>query len=165
MNLSLPMGRTEAQYERIKRALPVQLGDMSRNLLVVNVVLRVARPFEAFARIRLEAVSLGSTSNKVLPDGTDALKKTASKHRQGSRRMEQQGSIWIWLPRSQIQFALSQNYFAAAKGLKSKVPSFPLTVSRTTRRTRSALDGICVWTRKVAVCEIITPGLTCAVIS
>src|SRR5438045_162954 len=43
-------------------------------------------------RIRIEAVSLDSTSIKVHPDGTGALKKRPASHRQVPRRMEHQGS-------------------------------------------------------------------------
>ncbi len=47
---------------------------------------------EQFARIKVEAVSLDSTSIKVHPDGTGALKKRTAGHRQVPRRMEHQGS-------------------------------------------------------------------------
>jgi transposase len=47
---------------------------------------------EQIVRIKLEAVSLDSTSIKVHPDGTGALKKRASSHRQKPRRMEHQGA-------------------------------------------------------------------------
>lgn len=108
------MELTEAQYERIKDALPVQRGNVSlSNLQVLNAVLYVTeqgckwrglpkrfgrwhtvymrmnrwskagvldRVFEKLqveqiVRIKLEAVSLDSTSIKVHPDGTGALKK------------------------------------------------------------------------------------------
>ncbi|WP_157467340.1 IS5 family transposase [Edaphobacter aggregans] len=108
------MELTEAQYERIKSALPVQRGNVSlSNLQVLNAVLYVAeqgckwrglpkrfgrwhtiymrmsrwskngvldRVFEKLqveqiVRIKLEAVSLDSTSIKVHPDGTGAPKK------------------------------------------------------------------------------------------
>ena len=104
---------SEAQYERIKDALPVPRGNVSlSNLQVLNAVLYVAehgckwrglpkrfgrwhtvymrmsrwsksgvldRVFEKLqveqiVRIKLEAVSLDSTSIKVHPDGTGALK-------------------------------------------------------------------------------------------
>ncbi len=107
------MELTEAQYERIKDALPVQRGNVSlSNLQVLNAVLYVAeqgckwrglpkrfgrwhtvymrmsrwskagvldRVFEKLqveqiVRIKLEVVSLDSTSIKVHPDGTGALK-------------------------------------------------------------------------------------------
>ena len=106
------MELTEAQYERIKEALPVQRGNVSlSNLQVLNAVLYVAeqgckwrglpkrfgrwhtvymrmsrwskagvldRVFEKLqveqiVRIKLEAVSLDSTSIKVHPDGTGGL--------------------------------------------------------------------------------------------
>ena len=47
---------------------------------------------EQIVRIRLEAVCLDSTSVKVHPDGTGALKKRAPVDRQVSRRMEHQDS-------------------------------------------------------------------------
>ena len=43
-------------------------------------------------RIRIEAVSLDSTLVKVHPDGTGALKKRPTSHRQITRRMDYQGS-------------------------------------------------------------------------
>src|ERR1700733_9895118 len=105
---------SEAQYERIKDALPVARGNVSlSNLQVLNAVLYVAEQgckwrglpkrfgrwhtvymrmsrwsksgvldqvfeklqVEQIVRIKLEAVSLDSTSIKVHPDGTGALKK------------------------------------------------------------------------------------------
>ena len=47
---------------------------------------------EQIVRIKLEAVSLDSTSIKVHADGTGALKKRTTVHRQVSRRMEHQDS-------------------------------------------------------------------------
>ena len=44
-------------------------------------------------RIKIEAVSLYSTSVKVHPDGTSALKKRLAIHRQVSRRVDHQGSF------------------------------------------------------------------------
>src|SRR5678815_1815055 len=46
-------------------------------------------------RIKIEAVSLDSTSIKVHPDGTGALKKRPASHRQVPRRMEHQGSYAV----------------------------------------------------------------------
>jgi transposase len=105
---------TEAQYERIKDALPVQRGNVRlSHLQVLNAVLYVAeqgckwrglpkrfgrwhtiytrmnrwskngvldRVFEKLqaeqiVRIKIEAFALDSTSIKVHPDGTGALKK------------------------------------------------------------------------------------------
>lgn len=43
-------------------------------------------------RIKIEAVSLDSTSIKVHPDGTGARKKRPAIHRQITRRLEHQGS-------------------------------------------------------------------------
>jgi transposase len=47
---------------------------------------------EQIVRIKIEVFSLGSTSIKVHPDGTGALKKRPSGHRQITRRMEHQDS-------------------------------------------------------------------------
>src|SRR4051795_113332 len=47
---------------------------------------------EQMVRIRIEALSLDSTSVKVHPDGTGALKKRTAGHRQVARRMEHQDS-------------------------------------------------------------------------
>src|SRR6266851_5755259 len=125
------MELTEAQYERIKDALPVQRGNVSlSNLQALNAVLYVAEQgckwrglpkrfgrwhtiytrmnrwskngvldqvfeklqSEQIVRIKIEAFALDSTSIKVHPDGTGALKKRTSSHRQVARRMEHQGS-------------------------------------------------------------------------
>src|SRR5665213_295342 len=125
------MELTEAQYERIKDALPVQRGNVRlSNLQVLNAVLYVAEQgckwrglpkrfgrwhtiytrmnrwskngvldrvfeklqMEQIVRIKLEAVSLDSTSVKVHPDGTGVLKKRSTVDRQVSRRMEHQDS-------------------------------------------------------------------------
>ena len=47
---------------------------------------------EQLVRIKIEAVSLDSTSVKVHPDGTGALKKRSTIHRKVSRRMDHQNS-------------------------------------------------------------------------
>src|ERR1700758_2746166 len=47
---------------------------------------------EQIVRIRIEAIALDSTSVKVHPDGTGALKKRTAGHRQIARRMEHQDS-------------------------------------------------------------------------
>jgi transposase len=47
---------------------------------------------EQIVRIRIEAFSLDSTSIKVHPDGTGALKKRPAVHRQITRRLEHQDS-------------------------------------------------------------------------
>jgi len=47
---------------------------------------------EQLVRVKIEAVSLDSTSIKVHPDGTGALKKRPTGHRQVPRRMEHQDS-------------------------------------------------------------------------
>jgi len=130
------MELTEAQYERIKDALPVQRGNVRLgNLDMLNAVLYVAehgckwrglpkrfgrwhtictrmnrwskngvldRVFEKLqveqiVRIKLEALGLDSTSVKVHPDGTGALKKTG---RRPSAGREADGTPrFIWLPR------------------------------------------------------------------
>ncbi len=130
------MELTEAQYERIKDALPVQRGNVSlSNLQVLNAVLYVAeqgckwrglpkrfgrwhtiytrmnrwsksgvldRVFEKLqveqiVRIKLEAVCLDSTSVKVHPDGTGALKKMGPSPSAG---LAAGGTPrFIWLPR------------------------------------------------------------------
>jgi transposase len=121
----------EAQYERIKDALPVQRGNVRlSNLQVLNAVLYAAEQAckwrglpkrfgrwhtiytrmnrwskngvldqvfeklqsEQIVRINIEAFALDSTLIKVHPDGTGALKKRTSSHRQVARRMEHQGS-------------------------------------------------------------------------
>ena len=127
---------TDAQYERIKDALPVQRGNVRlSNLQVLNAVLYVAEQgckwrglpkrfgrwhtiymrmsrwakngvlnrvfeqlqLEQILRIRIEAFSIDSTSVKVHPDGTGALKKT------DPRPLENPGAggtqRFIWLPR------------------------------------------------------------------
>jgi transposase len=47
---------------------------------------------EQIVRIKIEAFSLDSTSVKVHPDGTGALKKRTTSHRKISRRLEYQDS-------------------------------------------------------------------------
>jgi transposase len=136
VNLFLAMELTEAQYERIKSALPVQRGNVRlSNLQVLNAVLYVAEQgckwrglpkrfgrwhtvymrmsrwskagvldrvfeklqMEQIVRIKLEAVCLDSTSIKVHPDGTGALKKTDPKL---SAKAAADGTPrFIWLPR------------------------------------------------------------------
>ena len=127
---------TEAQYERIKSALPVQRGNVSlSNLQVLNAVLYVAEQgckwrglpqrfgrwhtiymrmnrwakngvldrvfeklqLEQIVRVQIEVLGLDSTSVKVHPDGTGALKKT---DRSRSARAVVDGTPrFIWLPR------------------------------------------------------------------
>jgi lactam utilization protein B len=52
---------------------------------------------EQIIRVKLEAVSLDSTSIKVHPDGTGALKKTA--HRPSASLAADGIPRFIWLPR------------------------------------------------------------------
>ena len=47
---------------------------------------------EQIVRIRIEAFALDSTSVKVHPDGTGALKKSTAGHRKVTRRMDHQDS-------------------------------------------------------------------------
>jgi transposase len=47
---------------------------------------------EQIVRIKIEAVSLDSTVVKVHPDGTGALKKRSSSHREIARRLDYQNS-------------------------------------------------------------------------
>jgi hypothetical protein len=60
------------------------------------------REFEKFqveqiVRVKLEALSLDSTSIKVHPDGTGAQKKLG--HRPSARAATDGIPMWIWLPR------------------------------------------------------------------
>lgn len=52
---------------------------------------------EQIVRIKIEALSLDSTSVKVHPDGTGALKKTA--HKPSANRAADGTPKFIWLPR------------------------------------------------------------------
>ena len=108
---------SEAKYRLIEHCLPTQRGNVSlSNLRVLNAILFVAeqgckwrglpRRFGNWHtiytrmnrwRIKIEAFCLDSTSVKVHPDGTGALKKTgrkpsASPAADGPPR-------FIWLPR------------------------------------------------------------------
>src|SRR6267143_2899094 len=130
------MELTEAQYERIKSALPVQRGNVTlSNLQVLNAVLYVAEQgckwrglpkrfgrwhtiymrmnqwaqngvldrvfeqlqLEQIVRVRIEAFSLDSTSAKVHPDGTGALKQMD--HRPLENPAVDGTPRFIWLPR------------------------------------------------------------------
>jgi len=62
----------------------------SRNGVLDRVFTALQR--EQIVRVRIEAVSLDSTSVKVHPDGTGALKKRPPIHRQVSRRMDNQSA-------------------------------------------------------------------------
>ena len=127
---------SQAQYERIKGALPVQRGNVKlSHLMVLNAILYVAeqgckwrdlpqrfgpwhtiytrmnrwskkgvldRVFEKLqaeqiVHIKIEAFALDSTSIKVHPDGTGALKKTDLKPLDG--HAEAGPPRFIWLPR------------------------------------------------------------------
>ncbi len=65
---------------------------------------------EQIVRIRIEAFALDSTSIKVHPDGTGALRKRTSSHRQVARRMEHQVHLVAANARTAITFALSPGH-------------------------------------------------------
>src|SRR5258708_35043646 len=75
-------GRWHTIYTRMNR--------WSRNGVLDRVFTEVQRA--QIVRIKIEAVSLGSTMVKVHPDGTGALKKRTSSHRKIPRRMDHQDS-------------------------------------------------------------------------
>src|SRR6266852_8682743 len=60
---------------------------MALDRMVISEMLTDKNP-----RLKIEAFALDSTSIKVHPDGTGALKKRTSSHRRVARRMEHQGS-------------------------------------------------------------------------
>ena len=133
------MELTEAQYERVREALPVQRGNVRlSNLQVLNAILFVAEQgckwrglpkrfgrwhtiytrmnrwskagvldkvferlqAEQIVRIRIEAFALDSTSIKVPPDGTGALKTDLKP----SARAAAEGTPrFIWLPRMLVR--------------------------------------------------------------
>ena len=82
------------------RGLPARFGNWhtiytrmnrwSKNGVLDGVFEQLQR--EQIVRIRLEAVSMDSTSVKVHPDGTGALKKRSPIHRQVSWRLDHQDS-------------------------------------------------------------------------
>ena len=82
------------------RGLPARFGNWhtiytrmnrwSKNGVLDRVFEQLQR--QRLVRIKLEAVSLDSTSVKVHPDGTGAQKKRSAKHRQVPRGMEHQDS-------------------------------------------------------------------------
>src|SRR5664279_5664360 len=84
----------------IAPSLPQQRGNVKlQNLQLLDALLYVAEhevfeqlQHEQIVRIRIEAVSLDSTTVKVHPDGTGALKKRTASHRQVARRMDHQDS-------------------------------------------------------------------------
>ena len=122
------------QYEKIKKYLPVQRGNVSMsNVQLINAILYVAengckwralpksygnwhtiyvrmnrwskngvlgRVFaalqtEGIIQINVEVVCLDSTSVKVHPDGTGALKKEGSKQLEGLEADSQRRFIWL----------------------------------------------------------------------
>src|ERR1039457_1947123 len=101
------------QYEKIRDSLPIQRGNVRlSNLQVLNAILFVAEQgckwrglpkrfgklqLEQIVRIKIEAFSLDSTSVKVHPDGTGALKKTD--HRPSESPAADGTPRFIWLPR------------------------------------------------------------------
>jgi len=96
---------TEQQYARIKDSLPVQRGNVSlTSLQVLNAILYVAEQGckwrglpKQIVLIRIEAFSLDSTSMKVHPDGTGALKETD--HKPLENPAADGTPRFIWLPR------------------------------------------------------------------
>jgi hypothetical protein len=92
VSLFLAMELTQAQYEGIKSALPVQRGNVRLSNLHFEKL-----QVEQIVRIKLEAVCLDPTSIKVHPDGTGALEKTDPKL---SAKAAADGTPrFIWLPR------------------------------------------------------------------
>src|ERR1019366_2643533 len=75
-------GKWHTIYTRMNR--------WSKNGVLDQVFEQLQR--EQIVRIRIEAVSLDSTTVKVHPDGTGALKKRTASHRQVARRMDHQDS-------------------------------------------------------------------------
>ena len=117
---------TPEQYALIEDCLPRQRGNVSlSNLDVLNAILYVAehgckwrglpkrfgnwhtiytrmnRWTKAGVLVKLEAVSLDSTSVKVHPDGTGALKKTA--HKPSASPAADGTPRFIWLPRMLVR--------------------------------------------------------------
>jgi hypothetical protein len=94
-------GRARLQVARTAQALRQLAHDLHAHE-PLDEVWRARRMFEELqkaqvVRIKIEAVSLDSTSIKVHPDGTGALKKTA---RKPSASPEADGTPrFIWLPR------------------------------------------------------------------
>ena len=95
-------GRTRLQVARTAQALRQVAHDLHAHEPLDEVSGVLDRMFEELqkaqvVRIKIEAVSLDSTSIKVHPDGTGALKKTA---RKPSASPEADGTPrFIWLPR------------------------------------------------------------------
>jgi transposase len=75
-------GRWHTVYTRMNR--------WSKNGVLDRVFEKLQ--MEQIVRIKIEAFALDSTSVKVHSDGTGALKKRSTVHRQEPRRMEHQGS-------------------------------------------------------------------------
>ena len=88
----------------IAPSLPRQRGNVKlQNLQLLDALLYVAEhkvfeqlQHEQIVRIRIEAVSLDSTTVKVHPDGTGALKKTDRKP--SASRAADGPPRFIWLP-------------------------------------------------------------------
>ena len=72
-------------------------------------------------RIKIEAVSLDSTTVKVHPDGTGALKKRPTIHRQVPRRLDHQDSFGCREGNETRQLALDLGYVPVVPPLKTRV--------------------------------------------
>jgi transposase len=79
---------------------------------------------EQIVRIKIEAIALDSTSVKVHPDGTGALKKRTAGHRQVPRRMEHQDS-------SGCRGCSNGHNFRLVAGPRTRCAGGPRTVART----------------------------------
>lgn len=91
------------------RALPERYGNWHTIYTRMNrwakngVLTRVFKEIQSrkIARIRIESLSLDSTSVKVHPDGTGAEKKTG--HRQSGSPAEDETQKFIWLPQMPVR--------------------------------------------------------------
>ena len=91
---------------------------------------------EQIVRIRIEAFSLDSTSVKVHPDGTGALKKRTTGHRQVARRMDHQDS-------SGCRGCSNGHNLCSLAGQRTRCPRGPRTApgSGTDARRTASADG------------------------
>ena len=105
-------GKWHSVYTRLNR--------WSKNGVLERVFEKLQQ--EQIVRIRIEAFSLDSTSVKVHPDGTGALKKRAASHRQIPRRMEHQDSY-------------------GCRGCSNGHNLFPVSGPRSRRAARAGLTG------------------------
>ena len=86
---------TQEQYEKIAKYLPRQRGSVSMRTGVLSRVF-AALQTEGIIQINVEVVCLDSTSVKVHPDGTGALKK--EENRRSKDHAEDSPRRFIWLP-------------------------------------------------------------------